>query len=146
MTSQHSDREGTKSILRKLVWEKIKFAMSSSVATAIDYGLYILLVYTVLPPVKANIASATVGILVNFFIQKKFVFNLKRKLSTTFILAILVSLGGLALSTLFIFFLVKVPFLDAHQYLTKLIATAMVFFYNFYFKRFAFERTFLPEA
>jgi putative flippase GtrA len=81
--------------------------------------------------------------IVNFFLQKRFVFALQRKVHTAFILAIVVSLGGIALGTLIIWALNHWPFFQVHQYITKLCATGLVFFYNFYLKRFVFEKRFL---
>lgn len=129
--------------LKKLFFLKVKFAMTSSVATLVDYGLYLALVYSVLSPVLSNIVSASCGMIVNFFLQKRFVFNLQRKVSTAFALAILVSLGGIALGTTIIWVLNHWAFFQIHQYLTKLVATGVVFFYNFYLKRFVFEKRFL---
>jgi len=129
--------------LRKLFLLKAKFAMTSSVATLLDYSLYLLLVYTVLKPVPSNIISASCGMIANFFLQKRFVFVMQRKFHAAFLLAILVSLGGIALGTAIIWGLNHFAFFQTHQYLTKLCATGLVFFYNFYLKRFAFEKRFL---
>jgi putative flippase GtrA len=129
--------------LRKLFLLKVKFAMTSSVATLLDYSLYLILVYTLLKPVPSNIVSASCGMIANFFLQKRFVFVLQRKLQSAFLLAILVSLGGIALGTAIIWGLNHFAFFQTHQYLTKLCATGLVFFYNFYLKRFAFEKRFI---
>lgn len=129
--------------LKKLFLLKVRFAMTSSVATLIDYGLYIALVYTVFTPVPSNIISASCGMLVNFFLQKKFVFDLQRKVYHAFFMAIAVSLGGIALGTTIIWGLNHWPFFQVHQYVTKLCATGLVFFYNFYLKRYVFEKRFV---
>lgn len=129
--------------LKKLFLLKVRFAMTSSVATLIDYGLYLGLVYTVLTPVPSNIISASCGMIVNFFLQKKFVFDLQRKVYHAFFMAIAVSLGGIALGTTIIWGLNHWPFFQVHQYVTKLCATGLVFFYNFYLKRFVFEKRFV---
>ncbi|RMF24866.1 MAG: GtrA family protein [Bacteroidetes bacterium] len=126
--------------LKALLLQKARFAATSSVATAVDYGLYVLLVYTVLPPVWSNVVSFSVAVGVNFWLQKRFVFTLRRRLSRAFLLAMAVSAGGLALSTGLIWGFGQHPFLAAHQYLNKLLVTGIVFFYNFYLKRYAFER------
>ena len=128
--------------LRKLFLLKAKFALTSSVATLVDYLLYLALVYTILPPVHSNIISASCGMVLNFFLQKRFVFDLQRKLSTAFIMAVTVSIGGIILGTTIIYFLTKMDFFQQHQYITKLMATGIVFFYNFYLKRFVFEKRF----
>ena len=128
--------------LKKLFFLKLKFAATSSVATLVDYLLYIVLVYTVLAPVPSNLISATVGMIVNFVLQKRFVFDMKRKLSHTFLMAMAISVGGILLGTFIIYMLSKVEFFAEYQFITKLFATGTVFFYNFYFKRFAFEKRF----
>ncbi|MEM7102845.1 MAG: GtrA family protein [Bacteroidota bacterium] len=122
---------------------KFKFALSSSVATIVDNVLYNVLVYYFFTPVISNIISYATGTLINFVLQKKYIFDLNRKLSTAFMLSLLVSMGGLALSTLFIYLLNKIEFFNSYQVITKIVVTGIVFFYNFYLKRFAFEKRFV---
>lgn len=129
--------------LKKLFLLVVKFAITSSVATLVDYFLYLILVYWFLAPVPSNVISYSCGMVVNFFLQKRFVFDLRRKVYTAFFMAIAVSLGGLALSTFIIWSLNNWPFFQVHQYVTKLFATGLVFFYNFILKRFVFEKRFL---
>lgn len=119
---------------------KLKFAITSSVATLVDYLLYLFLVYLFFGPVVSNIISAGTGMITNFVLQKKFVFLLKRDLKVAFLLSVFFSLAGIGLSTLFIYLLNLLPFFQVHQYITKLLVTGIIFFYNFYTKRFAFEK------
>jgi putative flippase GtrA len=51
------------------------------------------------------------------------------------------SAAGIGISTFFIYLFNKNAFLDHHQYLTKLLVMGIMFFYNFYTKRLAFEKT-----
>lgn len=134
--------------LKDLVFLKIKFAMTSSIATIVDYSLYNILVYLVIPNLEkkatyAQLIAYSTGMIINFFLQKKYVFSMERGLSLTFILAISISIGGLILSTLLISWLVQFPFFDNYQFLTKLFVTALFFFYNFFLKRYAFEKKFV---
>jgi putative flippase GtrA len=129
--------------VRKLLFLKIKFALSGLVATSVDYGLYLALVDRFFPPVVSNIISYSFAVIINFLMQKRFVFTLKGSVARAFTGSIIVSLAGLLLSTLLVFMLTKVQFLDQRQYLLKLIATGLIFFYNFYMKRFVFERRFV---
>lgn len=133
-------------ITRKKLWSlfllKVKFASTSLVATAIDYSLYLLLVDRFFPPVIANIISFSSSVVINFLLQKRFVFKLNRKVSKAFGLSLLVSLGGLILSTSIVYWLSNTMFFAQRQYLTKLCATGIVFFYNFYMKRYVFEKRF----
>ena len=122
---------------------KVKFASSSLIATLTDYGLYLTLVNNVFNPVISNIISAGTGMIVNFALQKKYIFQLNRKLSHAFLLSVAVSIVGIALSTFLIYLLNLNVFFSDNQYITKLLVTGVIFFYNFYLKRYSFERRFL---
>lgn len=133
----------TKDNIVNLFMMKVKFAMSSSVATLVDYVLYQVLVRYLFSPVVSNLISATVGMVINFFLQKKYIFELKRSVKIAFIISLLVSVGGIGISTGIIHFLNTSEILAGNQYIIKAIATGTVFFYNFYMKRFAFEKRFI---
>jgi len=126
--------------LKKLFFLKAKFAVSGLVATAIDYGLYMILVTWFLPPVASNIISYSMAVIANFSMQKRFVFRLQGSTGRAFLLSMLASAIGLLISTGMIYALNLYPFFAARQYLTKIVATGLVFFYNFYTKRYIFER------
>ena len=122
---------------------KAKFALSGLVATTVDYVLYLLLVDRFFPPVASNLISYSCAVIINFLMQKRFVFNLQGSARRAFAGSILVSVVGLLLSTLLIALLTQIEFLDRRQYLLKGIATGVIFFYNFYMKRYVFERRFV---
>ncbi len=126
--------------LFKLLLLQIRFAVSGFVATLIDYGLYLGLVNRVLPPVGANMISYSIAVVVNFILHRKFVFQLQRPSKQAFILSMMVSVGGLGISSSIIYLLSRQSFFNEHQYITKLISTGIVFFYNFFFKRYVFEK------
>ncbi|NNF36587.1 MAG: GtrA family protein [Saprospiraceae bacterium] len=122
---------------------KVKYASSSLIATLTDYGLYLTLVNNVFNPVISNIISSGTGMIINFALQKKYIFQLNRRLIHAFLLSVGVSIGGIALGTFFIYLLNLNTFFSEHQYITKLLVTGVIFFYNFYLKRYSFERRFL---
>lgn len=126
--------------LKKLFFLKAKFAFSGLVATAIDYGLYMLLVSWFFPPVTSNIISYSVAVIANFSMQKRFVFRLQGPTGRAFLWSVFASAIGLLISTALIYGLNQYPFFAERQYLTKIVATGLVFFYNFYSKRYIFER------
>lgn len=128
-----------RSRIKNFFWRKFKFALSSSVATATDYSLYMLLVSSI-NPVAANLISAGSGMVINFLLQKRFIFKLDRKVRDAFAISLFASLIGIGISTLVIYYLNQYPFFIEHQYITKALAIGIVFFYNFYSKRYAFER------
>ncbi len=129
--------------LKSLIQLKLKFAGSSSFATIVDYSFYQILIYKNFSPASANITSSGTGMIINFFLQKKYVFELNRKVSFAFAISLASSLLGLALSTTMIHNLSKMVFFSENQFITKAIVTGCVFFYNFYMKRFAFEKRLL---
>jgi len=122
---------------------KTKFAASSGVATLVDMGLFALLSKITQIPVEIiNIISSLVGMVINFLLQKKYVFQLNRKVRTAFLLSLAVSLGGIFISTSIIYFLKTIEIFQTYPIFAKIIATGIVFFYNFYLKRFSFEKKF----
>lgn len=122
---------------------KAKFALTGSVATIVDMILFYFLEKYMFTAVIANIISYSVGMVINFILQRRFIFDLQRKVSTAFIGSLLVSLGGLGLSTLIIYVLNQYAFFQTLPIAAKVIATGVVFFYNFYLKRYVFEKKFI---
>lgn len=107
-----------------------------------DYFLYLILVNYFLDPIVSNLISAGTGMLINFLLQKRYIFQLERKVGHAFLISLATSVLGIGLSTLFIYLLIQIPFFMEYQFITKGIVTGSIFFYNFYMKRFAFERKF----
>ena len=127
--------------IKKLFLLKAKFATTSLIATSVDVGIFLGLVnYTGLTRVTANIISYSCGMVTNFLLQKRFVFDLQRSTWSAFLLSALVSIGGLSLNTFFVWTFSQIPLLGTYPIVPKLIATGLVFFYNFYLKRFVFEK------
>lgn len=122
------------------ITRQAKFAATSTIATLIDYVIYLVLVSFFFGPVVSNLISYGIGMLVNFQLQKKFIFLLKRKVQLAFALSLSFSLIGMALSTALIFTLTQLSFFMKYQFITKLVVTGIVFFYNFFTKKFAFEK------
>ena len=91
--------------------------------------------------VLSNVVSYSIGMVINFILQKRFIFDLKRNWKTAFAISVTFSLIGLTLSTFFIYLLSLNPFLYTHQYLTKAMVTGTMFLYNFYTKKFSFEKS-----
>lgn len=135
----------------KLDWKKLwqlfllkaKFATTSAIASVVDFGVYVFLEHFFLSPVASNVVSYSCGMVINFLLQKRFVFDLQGSVSRAFALSMMVSLGGMALSTGIIYGLSQIPFFNTYQPLTKLCSMGIVFFYNFYLKRYVFERKFI---
>lgn len=134
--------------LKELFFLKFKFALTSSVATLVDIGLFNIFSYLVFSHLEnratvSHVISFSIAVLVNFYLQRRFIFEMKRTLNKTFLLALSVSLVGLILSTFFIRFLDSFPFFHQNPYLSKFVVVGVFFFYNFYFKRYVFEKKFV---
>lgn len=133
----------TKKDILNLGKMKMKFGASSSIATVVDYVLYQILVRFLFGPAVSNVISASVGMIINFFLQKRFIFQLRRDARMAFVISVLVSVLGIFISTQIITYLTSHQYFNGNQYVIKAVATGIVFFYNFYMKRFAFERKML---
>lgn len=133
---------GFKAFFHEFLIPKIKFGLASSVATAVDYGLYIALTQVWLMGESVSHAiSYTIAVVINFLLQKKYIFNSNRKVGYAFTLSILFSLIGWMISqALFNFLIYYFDFFKSYDLLAKVTTTASVFLYNFYSKRFSFEK------
>ena len=124
---------------RQLAFKVGRFGMTGLVATSVNYFLYLFLVHRVLPPVPATMIAYFTGGVINFFLQRYFVFDLRRSARSAFALSMLVSLGGLLIDASIIWGLHRIPALTGLEWLMKLISTGSVFVYNFIGKRWVFE-------
>ena len=129
-----------KEFIKSFVASKFKFALTSTIATGFDHGIFIYLINsTNLIESHAHLISYPIGVMTNIILQRLFIFELKRKLHNAFILAILFSIIGYLGGTFLIHLFAKIDFFASNRYFNKLVVTAIIFFYNFYTKRFAFE-------
>ena len=87
----------------------------------------------------AHTISYPIAVLVNFYLQKRFIFDLKRKVHSAFIISMIFSVIGWGLGVGMMVVLVKLPVLRDWPILAKFIVTGVLFFFNFYTKRYAFE-------
>ncbi|TXF90521.1 GtrA family protein [Neolewinella aurantiaca] len=131
--------ESVRKMIPPFVLEKIPFLLSGIVATGINFGMYLLLVDRFLPPGPATMVAYSSSVLVNFVLQRYFVFELRRSVQSAFVLSMLVSAGGMLLDWLIVTGLHQFPYLGDQEWIIKGAATGIVFFYNFYAKRRVFE-------
>ncbi len=116
-----------------------KFGLTGLVATAINYGVYLWLANRYFRPEIATVIAYSSSVLLNFVLQRYFVFELNRSVRSAFALSMLVSAGGLLLDLAIIWFLHRFPVLGSAEWLIKGVATGVTFVYNFFFKRLVFE-------
>ena len=111
----------------------IRFFWSSCAAYTVDLGGYLILSRFLLPEL-ANLISYSLGIVVNFLLHRTIVFqNINRTVAPSFVISIILSLIGLSISTGIIYLLRTYVLQD--NLTPKLIATAIVFFWNYFSKK-----------
>lgn len=115
----------------------VKFFGTSVIATSIDFLLYTGLIH-VLSPTVSNLISATAGLLTNFFLQKRYVFNPHNTWYTSLVLSTLFSVLGLAIGTGLIYIMTDFTILSTQPLVAKVISTGIIFFYNYFTKKIAF--------
>ena len=121
--------------------KRAKFAMISTVATIVDLLVYAIIIYYIfassfhassrIQMTVATAIAALFGMVVNFFLQKKYVFSLKRSLGEAFMLSILVSAGAIILEALIVYFLAQIDFFHSSllmKMVPKIIAMIIIFF------------------
>ncbi|GAB5408007.1 MAG: hypothetical protein BalsKO_03720 [Balneolaceae bacterium] len=118
---------------------KLKYVVAILFATAIDYGIFFLLVETGIHITISQVIAYIIGVVAKFILLKVFVFSLNRPLLTSFQLVILFSAIGFGISTALVHVLHQLQFFYEHLILMKILVTGVTFIYNFYTKRFAFE-------
>ncbi|MBI5917724.1 MAG: GtrA family protein [Bacteroidetes bacterium] len=123
-----------------------KFFTSSVIATGVDYALFFLLDWLFFDPVTAHAISYPIAVLVNFYLQKRYIFDLKRSVHSAFVISMIFSVIGWGVGVAMMYFLVKIPWLADWPVVAKIIVTGVLFFFNFYTKRFAFEGRFFTEG
>ncbi|MEM7161104.1 MAG: GtrA family protein [Bacteroidota bacterium] len=135
---------------------KLKFAGTSGIATGIDYGLTFILLNVCGIQIThawgginfklANSIGVAAGMLSNFVLQKRFVFSTNRNIYLVFLMTLAFSLIGFLLNQwLFSALREYIEFLSNHTFITKVLVTGIMFLFNFYTKRFSFEKS-LPGA
>ena len=123
---------------------KFKFAGTSGIATIVDYLIFISLFNLIgLSDDLSQAIAVASGMITNFILQKKYVFRSKRRIWSIFLLSVAFSFLGYFLN-LWLFSNIQkaVALLAEHKIFAKLCVTAIMFLYNFYTKRFSFEKSF----
>jgi len=125
--------------VKELLSLKSKFAVTSVIATSTDYLLFMGFIWLGWAHNWAFSAAYFLAVLLNYYLQKTYVFESKRSNQKTFWGAMLVSGSGLLIGHFIMTYLSGFAFFDAYPILAKLLITGLLFFYNFYAKRWVFE-------
>lgn len=127
--------------MKKLLYQIIRFGFVGGLAFVIDYGLMIFLTEIVnVPYLISSAVSFCVSVVVNYILSVKFVFEVKNTSSkaSEFILFLIMSIGGLALNQMIMWFGVSKIYIS-YKYV-KIGATALVMIYNFITRKLFLEK------
>ena len=121
------------------VVEKIPFAITGLIATSVNFGMYLLLVDRYLPYLPATMIAYASGVVLNFILHRYYVFDLNRSVSKAFGITMITSGIGLTLDALIVSGLHRSNIYGEKEWLIKGTAMGILFFYNYYSKKYAFE-------
>lgn len=132
--------------LKVLMLSMGKFATTSLLGTGLDFLTFTFIFRLIMPLFWAEIAAAFIGMIVNFFMQKRFVFQLNRKAETAFILSVAVSFVLMFAGAFAITNLVKIEFFAMYPLVAKITVMGAKFVFNFFSKRWIFEKPLKKRA
>jgi putative flippase GtrA len=123
--------------LKALRLKVVRYAVVGGIATVVDFGIFTLFAVTMAYPyLLVGASSFAAGTLVNYLLSIRFVFasGVRFKRRTELAMVFLVSSVGLALHQLFLYLFVE--FLALHLLAAKVLATGLVFSWNFGIRRY----------
>lgn len=118
----------------------VKFGTTSLLGTGLDFLSFTLIFRHALPVFWAELCSAFIGMVVNFFMQKKFVFNLNRKASTAFLLSVAFSFVFMFAGAFVMKALSQTTFFADFLIGAKILVMGGKFLLNYFSKRWVFEK------
>jgi len=126
--------------MKKLVKQILKFWLVGGIAFVIDYGL--LFIFTEVFHIDyliSSVMSFSISVIFNYSVSVLLVFevNKERKKSRNFIIFVLLSIVGLGINLVIMFFGVEI--MQWYYMLVKLFATIVVMIFNFITRKFFLE-------
>ena len=115
----------------------IRYFISGSIATIVDFGLlYLLTEFFDFYYLLSAVISFSVGLLITYLFSITWIFN-QRRISNRWIeLLIFSSIGAIGLLLTYLFMQYFTEVIKLHYMLSKVLTTIIVFFWNFLTKRF----------
>jgi putative flippase GtrA len=127
-------------IRRTDIAQKFRFLGASGLSTAVDYSVFFSALTFGVTLVPSQLMAQASGFITNFLLQRNWVFKLGRNN-----LHVLMRLGitvpvGLTLGAGTVYLLAYIPVMYENKILLKIITTAILFTYNYYSRRWVFEK------
>lgn len=129
-----------KEVNNRIVLTVLKFATSSAIATLVDLCLFLFVLSPIMDVFWAEFIAGFVGMTINFFLQKKYVFDLKRNAYYAFALSLGFSLVALILGSYLMKALTLIDLFALYLIVPKIIVVSFKFCFNFLTKRWIFEK------
>lgn len=126
--------------MKKTLKRMFLFGGVSSIATLLDFVLFRFVFYYLLPLFWAEVLASFIGMVLNFFLQKKYVFELKRKSYPAFFLTLFFSILILLIGAFLMTQLIKIPIFLEYISLAKIGVMGFKFLLNFFTKQWVFEK------
>lgn len=126
--------------MKKLFYQIIKFGLVGFLCFFIDYGMLLFLTEIIgIHYLVSSGISFTISVVVNYLLSLKFVFDTEKKNRTKeFVLFIVLSVIGLLINQILMWFLVEM--LRLFYMISKIVATAIVMVYNFITRKMILEK------
>lgn len=128
--------------MKELFKKMLKYAGVSYVGTVVDFLLFRFAFFYWFPLFYAELFASFIGMIINFFLQKKYVFTPSRNAYFAFGLSILSSFIVMSLGAFLITQLIKLPLFESFITLAKIGVIGIKFLLNFFTKRWIFEKRF----
>lgn len=140
--------------MKKLIAQLLKFGVVGGISFVVDFIVYAVLTNGVgIHYLIAGACSFVVSVTVNYLLSMKFVFESKdnMKKTTEFAVFVVLSLIGLGLNSLILYFCVDIVYenwtwlnqwigIDLMKLAAKIIATGIVMVYNFISRKIFLEK------
>ncbi len=125
--------------MKKLINQILKFGVVGGIAFVIDYGILFLLAKVIgLNELISAAISFVISLTFNYFASIKWVFDAKKQTPKEVIIFVLLSVVGLGINELLIYFGTTKMHIDVM--IVKLFATAVVMVYNFITRKLIIEK------
>lgn len=140
--------------MKKLIAQLFKFGVVGGISFVVDFAVYAVLANVIgIHYLLAGACSFVVSVTVNYLLSMKFVFESRdnMKKTTEFAVFVVLSLIGLGLNSLILYFCVDVVYenwtwlnqwigVDLMKLAAKIIATGIVMVYNFISRKIFLEK------
>jgi putative flippase GtrA len=127
-------------ISRTDVAQKLRFTGASGLSTLVDYIIFFSALSAGISIVPSQVIAQVSGFISNLMLQRNWVFRLERSnLHVFWRLSVTVPIG-LTIGAVSVYLLAQIPLIYEYKILAKVITSILLFVYNYYSRRWVFQR------